>query len=248
MYTTTSVLTSSEGLRLVVFGGRKGPSRGCSTALVLGGSEVRQFTLGHGEGRWRHSATPVEIEGRCVLVVVGGRTASGICSLEKVWALDLEQGWLRIAVQRPPRARHSHGACALGSAVLICGGLGEDEQLLEDSAELHLRASGSGLEGEWRTATSLPRARFGHAVHHVAGRRVVVGGVDGTCATPPLLVDGQAVFTAQSDSDPFMWHNCASCVLGDSMLVLGGGGNHFSFGTHLNASARRIPIADLLST
>ncbi len=56
------------------------------------------------------------------------------------------------------------------------------------------------------------------------------------------------MYTEEADDDVIMLHNHASVYLDHvGLIVFGGGGNCFSFGTHLNKSPIVIDIMNLTS-
>lgn len=211
------------------------------------------------EARWRHSATQVHLGGPG-LVLLGGLGLSGVLSLEDAWVLDTDNvSWQHFQVDPAPDGgypcgRHSHAACLGSGGVLICGGLDEQEQLLSDAWTLHAVFDGvqNRFKLAWRQALSpLPQPRYGHNLHVHLDHVIVVGGIEASYGAAPICAFGRPVHVQcetikDGEEEIFMWHNLASLYLDGFVLVLGGGGNCFSFGTHLNQSARRIDLNALI--
>lgn len=157
--------------------------------------------------------------------------------------------------------------------MLVTGGLSEGEEPLDDAFMLELRSPVHlGSEARWRRLEVPGRLlqRFGHTAHISSGTAVLVGGVAVGPASPgaeaplewwTLHLDGtelrcgkvhQASLQAAHhgdahDAGPFLTHGHGSIIFRDELLVLGGGGSCFSFGTHINAPALRVLLTQVLA-
>ncbi|NWW84325.1 TYW4 protein, partial [Rhynochetos jubatus] len=205
--------------------------------------------------RWRHTATEVILQGEKYLFVFGGRSA-----VEPVlgdwWFLRMD-GLSRAAIPvdgLAPEPRHSHSACGWEGGVLIAGGLGAAEQPL--GSVFLLRELGRSFQ--WQTVETHPPLvpRYSHTAHVHEGKLLLVGGVWLRSPSVPgvavidvltgLCLD-YAVDTEQLEW-PLMLHNHSSVFLPEEkeLLVIGGGGNCFSFGTHLNPEPVSLSLGSIL--
>ncbi|XP_013912925.1 PREDICTED: tRNA wybutosine-synthesizing protein 4 [Thamnophis sirtalis] len=266
LFHTVNVLRSGWA---VVLGGRKSPVSLALPPLRLKGladadpfspsNPVLELTpLPPVEGlsvpRWRHTATEVTHEGQAYLFIYGG-CSSGQLVLTDWHFLHLEGlRCQQIPVEGPvPAGRHSHSACSWAGGVLIAGGLASSEQLL--GSLLLLKPAGRGFR--WHSLETCPplTPRYSHTAHVHRGKLLLVGGV---WLNPPS-VPGVAVIDlatralAEYHIDttflewPLMLHNHSSVIIPDTeeMILTGGGGNCFSFGTHLNWSPIRLDLSSI---
>ncbi|XP_062833117.1 tRNA wybutosine-synthesizing protein 4 isoform X2 [Anolis carolinensis] len=251
----------------LVLGGRKSPASPALDACRLGisgspdegpvAAELSRLPPIEGLAspmRWRHSATEVEHQGEAYLFVYGG-CSSGQRVRDDGCFLHLEQmQCLEVPVEGPvPPGRHSHGACAWEGGVLMAGGLGAAEQPL--GSVLFLRPIEGGFR--WQTLETFPPLipRYSHTAHVHRGKLLLVGGVWLHAPSVPgvAVVDlatGQAA-EYSIDTAPLEWplmlHGHSSVFLPEeeAALVLGGGSNCFSFGSHLNRHPVRLSLGFL---
>ncbi|KAH9363990.1 hypothetical protein HPB48_005257 [Haemaphysalis longicornis] len=163
----------------------------------------------------------------------------------------MEQRWPEGEASPPPK--HSHAAVAthdMASVIVTCGLSGTEKPL-----NCVHRFSVDTLTWERLPVRGL-LPRFGHTAHIVdMTTLVLVGGVSGACGNPCGLavVDlvsatcREVALPGQDPKHPFMTSGHTSVLVRDSdsgarILVIGGGGNCFSFGTHFN---RHIAVIDL---
>ena len=262
MYCTSTVVDS----QIFFFGGRLAPQRPtaalsmCTIAESCENSPVvKQVPQSNPwpTARWRHTATKINIGGPGLLILGGiGET---VLSLEEAWFLDTESlTWQHFSVEPAldgsfPAPRHSHAAALGSGGVLVCGGLDAEEQILGDAWTLHAVFDGC-FKLAWRRALSpLPQPRYGHSLHEHLDHFIVVGGIEARYGPAPVCAYGKPLdiqCDAMKDGEPeiFMWHNLASVLLEGTgyLLVIGGGGNCFSFGTHLNQSARLLNLNEII--
>ncbi|XP_060627346.2 tRNA wybutosine-synthesizing protein 4 [Anolis sagrei] len=251
---------------VLVLGGRRSPASPALDAcrLSVSGSpdeDLMSAELSHlppiqglDTPRWRHSATEVEHQGEAYLFVYGG-CSSGQCVLDDWCFLHLEKMQChKVPVEGPvPAGRHSHSACAWEGGVLIAGGLGAAEQPL--GSVLFLRPVEGGFQ--WQMLETCPPLipRYSHTAHAHRGKLLLVGGIWLQAPSVPgvAVVDlatGQAV-EYSIDTAPLEWplmlHGHSSVFLPkeEAVLVLGGGGNCFSFGSHLNHHPVRLSLGFL---
>ena len=260
MYCSSTVVDS----QIIFFGGRLAPQRpsaGLSICkLRQDGPVVKQVNQGTPWplARWRHTATQIHLGGPGVLIL-GGIGASEVFSMQEAWFLDTESlTWQHFSVEPAldggvPAPRHSHAAALGSGGVMVCGGLDAEEHILGDAWTLHAVFDGC-FKLAWRRALSpLPQPRYGHSLHEHLGHFIVIGGIESTYGPAPVCVFGKPIDIKRDamkdgEAEIFMWHNLASVMLEGSeyLLVIGGGGNCFSFGTHLNQSSRLLNLRELI--
>ncbi|XP_067401002.1 tRNA wybutosine-synthesizing protein 4 isoform X2 [Emydura macquarii macquarii] len=207
--------------------------------------------------RWRHTTTEVTCQGQKYLFIYGGR--SSVQPVLGDWYfLHLEElSCRRIAIRgQVPEARHSHSACSWDGGALIAGGLGAAEQPL--NTVLFLRPAGSGFQ--WQGVETCPPLipRYSHTAHVHDGKLLLVGGVWLHSASVPgvTVIDLMTGISLEYQIDtvslewPLMLHNHSSIFLPDEkeLLLIGGGGNCFSFGTHLNPQPVCLGLSNILTS
>nr|XP_056714734.1 tRNA wybutosine-synthesizing protein 4 [Euleptes europaea] len=206
--------------------------------------------------RWRHTATEVVHRGQRYLFVYGGRGSGQ--SVRADWGfLHAEELRCRqIPVEGPvPVGRHSHSACGWAGGVLIAGGLDAMERAL--GSVLCLKPTESGFQ--WCPVETHPplTPRYSHTAHVHRGKLLLVGGVWFHAPSVPgvAVIDLATGFTAEYGMDtaglewPLMLHSHSSVFMPEEeeVLVMGGGGNCFSFGSHLNRHPVRLALGDILT-
>ncbi|XP_065535107.1 tRNA wybutosine-synthesizing protein 4 isoform X1 [Lathamus discolor] len=207
--------------------------------------------------RWRHSTTEVMFKGKKYLFVYGGRSA-----LEPVlgdWYFLHAQEFFctGIPVEGPiPESRHSHSACSWKGGVVIAGGLGAAEQPL--GSVFFLRELEHGFQ--WQTVEAHPPLipRYSHTAHVHDGKLLLVGGVWFHSSSVPgiTVIDLMSglcldyMINVEHLEWPLMLHNHSSVFLPneEELLIIGGGGNCFSFGTHLNPEPVSLSLSNILTT
>ncbi|KAI4888426.1 hypothetical protein NFI96_000910 [Prochilodus magdalenae] len=268
---TSSVL--EPGLVLLSGGFGRGGRHTAATALIRKqtGWTCATVELDGDKGvRLYHALTSVPGWGA---VVTGGRTSplNPMDSVLKVTyrlndqpepkTVQLTVEKLVCAGQAPkPRWRHtatllSHGACAYRGGLVIFGGLGQGGVPLGDV--ILLKATSTGFV--WERLELLPALvpRYSHTAHVIGENLVVVGGVwlqaDGVpgVAVINLTTGGSIEVTIDTSSVPWplMLHSFCSELLdseGAELVLIGGGGNCFSFGTHLNAHPVTLDLRPVL--
>ncbi|NXW65319.1 TYW4 protein, partial [Eurystomus gularis] len=214
--------------------------------------------------RWRHSATEVTFKGEKYLFVYGGRSAEEPVLGDWCFLHTRELSCAVIPVEGPvPEGRHSHSACSWKGGVLIAGGLGAAEQPL--GSVFFLRELDHGFR--WQTIEThpplIPRQvegviqQYSHTAHVHDGKLLLVGGVwFHLSSVPGITVIDIATglcldYTINTEhlEWPLMLHNHSSVFLPKEkeLLLIGGGGNCFSFGTHLNPEPVSLSIGNILT-
>ncbi|XP_048883425.1 tRNA wybutosine-synthesizing protein 4 isoform X2 [Brienomyrus brachyistius] len=206
--------------------------------------------------RWRHTATLLRYKGQEFLFVFGGRTETESVLGDAHFLRLEDQHWTAVPVEGAmPAARHSHSACAHEEGVVICGGLGRGGVPLGDTVLLQCTASGF----HWKELLVQPPLvpRYSHCSHAIGQRLVLVGGVwlqaDGVPGVAVIhLTTGCSVEYRLDISEvpwPLMLQSVCSEPVdedGTTIMLIGGGGNCFSFGTHLNSQPVTLDIKGVL--
>ncbi|KAI1241390.1 hypothetical protein IHE44_0004861 [Lamprotornis superbus] len=176
------------------------------------------------------------------LFVYGGRSALEPVLGDWHFLHTPDLSYTAIAVEgRVPESRHSHSACSWEGGVLIAGGLGAAEQPL--GSVFLLRELEHGFQ-------------YSHTAHVHEGKLLLVGGVWFHASSVPgiTVIDLMTglcldyVINVEHLEWPLMLHNHSSIFLRNEkeLLVIGGGGNCFSFGTHLNPEPVSLSLSSIL--
>ncbi|XP_052668990.1 tRNA wybutosine-synthesizing protein 4 isoform X1 [Harpia harpyja] len=207
--------------------------------------------------RWRHSTTEVIFKGEKYLFLYGGRSAMEPVLGDWYFLHAQELSCTVIPVEGPvPESRHSHSACSWKGGVLIAGGLGAAEQPL--GSVFFLRELEHGFQ--WQTVETHPPLipRYSHTAHVHDGKLLLVGGVWFHSSSVPGitvidLMTGLCLdytINVEHLEWPLMLHNHSSVFLPNEkeLLLIGGGGNCFSFGTHLNPEPVLLSLSNILTS
>ncbi|XP_022536214.2 tRNA wybutosine-synthesizing protein 4 [Astyanax mexicanus] len=265
-------LTSVPGWGAVVTGGRTSPLNPIDSVLkvthhlsdqpdsrtVLLSVEKMVCTGQAPKPRWRHTATLLNHKGKNYLFVFGGRTEKEPVLGDAHFLCLEDQHWTDARVPLEgcfPEPRHSHSACAYRGGVVIFGGLGRGGVPLGDV--MWLNDSPTGFV--WKKVQLRPALvpRYSHSAHVIGENLVVVGGVwlqaDGVpgVAVINLTTGSNIEVTIDTSSVPWplMLHSFCSELLDSDrteVVLIGGGGNCFSFGTHLNIHPVTLDLRPVL--
>ncbi|ROL55070.1 tRNA wybutosine-synthesizing protein 4 [Anabarilius grahami] len=199
------------------------------------------------------------------VVLFGGRTSPLNPTGSIVWVtFDLgdQQSSVQLSfknmitfVGAVPEARHSHSACPYRGGLVIFGGLGKGGRPFGDV--FYLRPTSSGFCWETKNLHPPPVPRYSHSAHVINEKLVVVGGVwlqaDGVPGVAVINLNTGGCVEIQLDTSsvpwPLMLHSFCSELLdpeGTEMVLIGGGGNCFSFGTHLNLHPVTVDLSPIL--
>lgn len=248
---------------VLVNGGRTSPLRACDSDVVLylsNGSYAAKPS--HFEftplPRWRHTLTKLRsAEGSEKVVLFGGRTPHD-AALSDCYILDVPtSSWSSITENAvSPLPRHSHAAVAAHgkSLMIVTCGLSDNEQPLNCIYSFDINTL---MWQELPVDGLLPR--FSHTAHLVdSNTMVLVGGVTGSCGKPCGLAVinltsmscREVQLPGQDPARPFMTFGHSSVLISNSndnskILMIGGGGNCFSFGTHFNRHIAVIEVRRL---
>ncbi|XP_071339977.1 tRNA wybutosine-synthesizing protein 4 [Trachinotus anak] len=206
--------------------------------------------------RWRHTATIVSHKGKDFLFVFGGKNESEAALGDGSFLCLEQQHWTKIPVEgAAPQALHSHSACSYQGGVVVFGGLDRRGVPLGDTVVL--RPTDRGFSWERIEVQPPPVPRYSHSAHVIGEKLVAVGGVwlysDGVpgVVVINLTTRSSVEFSLDTISVPWplMLHSFCS-ELTDSeepeLLLIGGGGNCFSFGTHFNPQPVTVDLRPAL--
>uniref|UniRef100_H3CML5 tRNA wybutosine-synthesizing protein 4 n=1 Tax=Tetraodon nigroviridis TaxID=99883 RepID=H3CML5_TETNG len=264
-------VTALPGGDIVAFGGRSSPLNPVSGPLRLttekpveadGSDRVRlrvEKMACTGEppaARWRHAAAVVSHSGKNFLFVFGGKNKSGAVLSDAHFLCPSQQHWTEFAVGGTvPAPRHSHTASSYRGGAVVFGGLGEGGAPLGDVVLLKPDASGFA----WVTLEVQPSpvSRYGHSAHVIGDNLVVVGGVwlDSGGVPDVVVINLSTRCSVEFGLDrdavpwPLMLHSFCSEITDPEdpeLLLLGGGGNCFSFGTHFNGRPVSVDLTPAL--
>ncbi|KAM9850756.1 tRNA wybutosine-synthesizing protein 4 [Aulostomus maculatus] len=269
-------VTSIPGGGIVIYGGRSSPlnpikslfkviPHPCGSPGPLDSSDQEAVKLCEEQMvctgtqpplRWRHTATVVSHKGEDFLFVFGGKNESEVVLGDGYFLSVDQQHWTEIPVEGvTPEARHSHSACSYQAGVVVFGGLGRKGEPLGDTALL--RPTEGGFCWESIEVKPPPCPRYSHSAHVIRENLIVVGGVwlqsEGvpgvvvinlaTCSSVEFNLDTTSVLW------PLMLHSFCSELLDEKnpeLLLVGGGGNCFSFGTHFNPQPLTVDLRPVL--
>ncbi|XP_056611537.1 tRNA wybutosine-synthesizing protein 4 [Triplophysa dalaica] len=263
-------LTSVPGGGAVLFGGRTSPLNPMGNIVWVTfdlGDQPSQSTIqlsfknmvctgSAPKPRWRHTSTCLSHRDKTFLFVFGGRTEKDAVLGDAHFLCLENKHWTEIPLDGiAPEARHSHSACPFGGGLVMFGGLSKCGRPLGDA--FHLRPTSSGFCWERIHLHPPPVPRYSHSAHVINGKLVVVGGVwlqaDGVPGVAVInLITGVSVEVQLDTSSvpwPLMLHSFCSELLdteGAELMLIGGGGNCFSFGTHLNLQPITIDLRPML--
>lgn len=270
LYHTVSALPRGGA---IVFGGRTSPLNPvknvckltfdpfstCSIDFLEGRDTVKlrveQVVCGGNSPapRWRHTTTLVRHKGKDFLFVFGGKNESQVV-LGDVNFMDVEQNvWTEIPVDgAAPEARLSHSASSYQEGVLMFGGLGGRGVPLGDT--VLLRQTGSGFCWERIDINPPPIPRYSHSAHVIDNNLIVAGGVWLQSHVPGVAVINLSLKSSMEFSLdtttvpwPLMLHSfCSELYSNEELLLIGGGGNCFSFGTHFNPQPVVVDLRTVL--
>lgn len=253
--------------RLILYGGRDSPSKPNGDLYIIAPCSSGDSTWNRiavtGEipmPRWKHSANLEMTSSNISLIIHGGVTTEGQV-LNDTWRYDiLSSSWTKLTTNSNSNiinkiTVHSHSSVVWKERLVLYGGLTRD--LLPSDSVLTLSYEDAGI-GEWQEMEIEPSLpfRYGHSAVINDSVMYVIGGIElhspcyitliainlnkknwicyDLCYADPNLVN---VLPFNMTSEFIDQYKC--------ILTLGGGGNCFSFGTHINPSPFLININQL---
>ena len=196
------------------------------------------------EGRWRHSANTVVCESGVTVLVHGGVGLGGVVHSD-TWSLGMgTQLWSRLHTEHSYLAQvHSHVAAVWKDSLIVYGGL---TRILTPSSQL-LTLSYKEATPVWKCVPFDPPlpARYSHSAVVTGSNLYSIGGVDlhKPCHCHLLKINLETRTWSETNVSSlypplkkFLPYNFTAELVGkgECLLVVGGGGNCFSFGTHFN--------------
>ncbi|KAM4699631.1 tRNA wybutosine-synthesizing protein 4 isoform 2-T3 [Discoglossus pictus] len=244
-----SLTPLSEGGRVLALGGRFSPTTPAPGVFILKYEEesskvtVKKKDLEPDLLRWRHSATEVSLNGQSYILVFGGRSLSSLALQDTMFLHPHDLHWVQVPVLgSSPSGRHSHNSCKWKDGAVISGGLLASG--VPSGSITLIKPCGSHFKWERLRTTPSLTPRYSHSSHVMGDKLLLVGGVWIHCRSVPgvAIIDLNTGHVAEYEINtsslewPLMMHGHSSVLLPEEMqvLIMGGGGNCFSFGTHLN--------------
>ncbi|XP_073517317.1 tRNA wybutosine-synthesizing protein 4 isoform X1 [Phyllobates terribilis] len=248
---------------LLVLGGRFSPSRPAADAqiLVYDGATGAVTTARHDLlpelRRWRHTATEVSLCGRSYVFVFGGRSLESAALQEAVFLHTEDMSLAQVpVVGAAPSGCHSHSSCARGGGAILSGGLLASG--IPSGSITVLKTTQTHFTWEHLHTTPPLTPRYSHSSHVIGEKLLLLGGVwiHARAAPGLAIVDlitghvAEYLINSASLEWPLMLHGHSSVLLPDGkhVMVLGGGGNCFSFGTHLNVQPAVVELPCMVSS
>ncbi|XP_070554287.1 tRNA wybutosine-synthesizing protein 4-like isoform X2 [Ptychodera flava] len=262
-------MTRLSGDKLFLFGGRTSPTKPVQGCEVLSlqrvdetwclACEKLQCSGNIPSPRWRHSASVVTMDDIEYVMFFGGRT-SDVLALGDCFVFNTST-WTWEKVKQSdgaPHARHSHSAVTYKeNEVIIAGGLDADLKALNSVHVLH--GGNSPALWSWEKLNPIPelQPRYSHTSELVGDHLLLLGGVSHLSQIQLGLVMinlrtmalQEYVLPGKDPEYPIMLHNHSSHLLsGTELCIIGGGGNCFSFGTHLNISPTVLDFKSIVES
>ncbi|XP_073420148.1 tRNA wybutosine-synthesizing protein 4 isoform X4 [Dendrobates tinctorius] len=256
-------LTLLRSGALLVLGGRFSPSRPAADALILsydeetGAMTTTRYNLRPELRRWRHTATEVSLYGHSYVFVFGGRSLESAALQDVAFLHTEDMSWAQVpVVGTAPLGCHSHSSCARCGGAILSGGLLASG--IPSGSITVLKTTQSHFSWEHLHTTPPLTPRYSHSSHVIGDKLLLVGGVwIHARAVPGLtvvdLITGhvaEILINSASLEWPLMLHGHSSVLLPDGkhVMVLGGGGTCFSFGTHLNVQPTVVELPCMVSS
>ncbi|KAG0354716.1 Leucine carboxyl methyltransferase 2 [Podila minutissima] len=281
-----SAATTLDGSAIYMYGGRDGPTKVHNDVwryTAEGGWDPlwrarisQESDASCPKGLFKHTANMMTIAGRQMMVVFGGRLASGEANFQ-VFAFDLQEGqwgefkWRSEQDQQKFGGVFSHSAVVTQDAnhqecLLVVGGIRmSNEQVLNTVCQITLGVETEELPRCWveaqaldiRASTGEPlKPRFGHSAVAVDSDRIwILGGV----SSPGLLQWHETMVEIQPRRATFetlkpscfrelvmVGHATALDAKRQRIVGTGGGGTCFGFGAWWDASAWGIHIQTMI--
>ncbi|GFR79534.1 tRNA wybutosine-synthesizing protein 4 [Elysia marginata] len=203
--------------------------------------------------RWRHSSVVVTHDGKEHIFLYGGKTKSGSVLQDAFMFNPMTKTWIECTCKgASPGPRHSHSLTFWQGKVILTGGLDENH---EPSNCVFCLDLSTMTWDKWNLDGPLS-ARYSHTAHLHNNMLLLVGGVNIRAKPPGLAVISLSAHTSQEFAFPaqdkeslLMLHRHTSVMMPQAtsktapqLVLLGGGGNCFSFGTHLNRTPVLIDV------
>lgn len=257
-------LTKLGGRRMLLVGGRGNPKSALVDCWLFDGlvwTRVQDLP----NGRYRHSATHIPIDGEDHILVFGGRGNGN--EIYDTWVIWSESnGWSEVkSIGPPPIARFSASLAWFPSmaAGVLTGGFCRDGNIISDISLLSFDSSGSIKHHQWQQLSGFDSSLLGRAGAQLVPigdtEAVLAGGVFGlNCPSAGfpgtflhLNISSQRIEplrTVLSDKDQDLWPVLIGCDyvwLNNRLHIFGGGITAFSMGSFWNLCTGILQIDQL---
>ncbi|CAN8005666.1 unnamed protein product [Ixodes pacificus] len=256
-------MTRLDGSNILINGGRSSPLKAFQDDIFLTRTSEDRYVASNvaynsaaPKPRWRHTLCSLrQDDGTLRVILFGGRTV-GVGALGDCHILDVStMEWVEVGHGNDaPTPRHSHAVVGRdGVEMVVACGLSAEEKALNSVHCFNVRTS------TWvRLPLSGLLPRYGHTAHLINARiLVLIGGISGDPGTPSgiavvdigALTCREVALPAQDPQRPFMTFGHTSVLTKDCtgrqiVVIVGGGGNCFSFGTHFNRQVALLDVED----
>ncbi|XP_078437023.1 met-10+ like family protein / kelch repeat-containing protein isoform X1 [Wolffia australiana] len=236
---------SAVGKWVFVIGGRGDPTQIFNDVWAFDMEESRWMLMSCSgnilPGRHRHAAAVVGSD----IYVFGGLNAEMIFS--SLHVLDTNSmEWREVEIHgENPCARHSHSLVANDSLLFMFGGYDGQKAL----GDFHVFNVAKSCWTRMNASGKAPSPRFSHSMFIYGDFIGIIGGC-------PLRHHHEVYFlniehciwrcVSVSYVDRGLWVRSSAIVLGDDLILLGGGASCYAFGTKFNTPVR-INLRSLLS-
>jgi tRNA wybutosine-synthesizing protein 4 len=257
-FCSTHVLSNSSILLLFGRAGPNKPSKSAIFTLNEAKFNIKEFDFSLSEykplNRWRHAS--------CTLLndhifVYGGITfdeeTRDFIVLNDAFIIDAHNGQInQIKFNLNEfKPRHSHSICLWNEYIVISGGLDCNEHVLDDI--ILVDSTNFSFKSVQLKRDSI-QPRYSHSSLIIDDTLILFGGVN--FSSKPLgicMIDLNKVSAYEfdlpvqaCDLSPLMVLNHQVHLIDkDNILMIGGGGNCFSFGTHINRKPLIFNISNL---
>lgn len=257
-FSTTHVLNNSTILLLF---GRAGPNKPSKSAIFTLNEtkfNIKEFDLTLSEykplNRWRHASCKISND---QIFVYGGMTyderTSDFIILNDAFVINPQTEQVNEIKFNFNEfvPRHSHSMCLWNEFIVITGGLDSDENPLDDIIMVDSKDF-SFKRLQFKKNQIQPR--YSHSSVVIDDTLILVGGVNFSSKPVGIcIIDLKREFAVEFDlpvqsidSSPLMIVNHQIHLIDkDNLLLVGGGGNCFSFGTHINKKPLIFNISNL---
>lgn len=225
---------SMVGQCLFIIGGREDPTRILNDVWFLNMDELKwhllEFNGAIFPSRHRHAAVVV---GSCIYVFGGVHDAT---IYGDMYVLDTNMlQWKEVEAKgEVPSSRHSHSLAVMGKTIYLFGGY-DGSRILGD---LYSYDVNTGFWKNVQTTGRMPGPRFSHSLFAFDKYLAVLGGCPATRQFEELaLLDLEHMVwrhVSISSIDDCLLVRSTVNVVGDDLIIIGGGSSCYAFGTKFN--------------
>ncbi|RWS05331.1 leucine carboxyl methyltransferase 2-like protein [Dinothrombium tinctorium] len=236
-------LTALTDKFLFVSGGRSSPTNAISSVLLRKLDDInfrveQYLNSFEPPPTWRHTVTPLNSH---ILIQIGGKIVKEhyfhiFDLLSNSWQTDIRSSSEYFK-------RHSHSCVAVEeNVVVITGGLNSDDNNFVDET-CYLVDLRSNHFSRLKNMIKI----YSHTSHFHDNKLYILGGISKFGSNNKLLTydlrNECFIETLNFDiENDIMLHNHSSVLMNGKIYSIGGGGNCFSFGTHINDSILEVKL------